>query len=236
MKSRFRLKSILREGFLNFLYLLPARFVLRGFLGIENWTYYLVGKVATHAFGGIHPKHRIQKYHDFFIKFIQPGDHVLDIGCGNGVVSLEVAQKTGAKVTGIDSDAAKIAEARQRDIGSQINFVVGDILQNLPEAAFDVVILSNVLEHLPNRIGFLQRLVHAVHPSRLLIRVPLVDRDWQVALKQEMGVEWRLDPSHLIEYNLDTFTDEIQSAHLAIHHLEVHWGEIWSEVIPLKPE
>jgi len=75
---------------------------------MDNWIYYLVGKIATHANHGIHPKHRYMKYHDFFINRISPGDHVLDIGCGNGVVDIEIVQKTGAKVTGIDSDPAKI--------------------------------------------------------------------------------------------------------------------------------
>ena len=234
MKSRFRFKSLFRELSLQFMYLLPARFVLRGLLNIENWIYYLVGKVATHANGGVHPKHRFLKYHGFFINHIQHGDKVLDIGCGNGVVALDIAQKTEAKVTGIDSDATKIAEAITRGKGSLVKFVVGDVLENLPEESFDVVILSNVLEHLPDRIGFLLRLVSSAHPSRLLIRVPLFDRDWQVALKRELGVEWRLDPTHFIEYTLETFTAKVQSAHLAILLLEVRWGEIWAVTVPLE--
>ena len=232
MKNRFRVKSIFRNLFLGFLYRLPKRFVLITLLKMDNWIYYLLGKAATHANKGIHPKHRYMQYHDFFIERIRPGSRVLDIGCGNGVVALEIAQKTGAKVTGIDSDSTKIAEAKQRDPGSLVEFIVGDVLQNLPAGPYEAVILSNVLEHLIDRVGFLESLVRALNPSSLLIRVPLIDRDWRVALKQEMGVDWRLDPTHYIEYTLETFTAEMKAAGLSIHHIEVRWGEIWSEIHP----
>ena len=46
------------------------------------------------AFGnGIHPKHELTKYHDFFIDNIQNGENVLDIGCGYGAVAKSVALK-----------------------------------------------------------------------------------------------------------------------------------------------
>jgi 2-polyprenyl-3-methyl-5-hydroxy-6-metoxy-1,4-benzoquinol methylase len=234
MKFFHRFKSLLRNTFLNILFILPHRFTLRFLLSLDNWIYYLVGKVATHANNGIHPKHRYMKYHEFFINRILPNDNVLDIGCGNGVVDIEIAQRTGAKVTGIDSDAAKITEAKQRDKDSIVNFLVCDALQDLPNGSFKVIILSNVLEHILDRIQFLQTLKISLHPTRILIRVPLIDRDWLVALKQELDVDWRLDPTHYIEYTQETFSNEIQAAQMKIVYIEIRWGEIWSEVCPLS--
>ena len=49
-------------------------------------------------------------------------------------------------------------------------------------------------------------------------------------LKKELGVEWRLDPTHETEYTLETFAEEMSAANFRIDHLEVRWGEIWSEV------
>ena len=233
MKFSFRIKTILRKSGLSLLYLLPDRFALRILLKMDNWVYYLLGQEATHANHGIHPKHRYLGYHDFFIKYIQSQDRVLDIGCGNGVVALEIAQRTGAKVTGIDSDRTKIEEAKRRDTESMVNFITGNVLQYLPEGKFEVAILSNVLEHLPDRVGFLKSLILAAQPSSLLIRVPLFDRDWRVALKKEMGVEWRLDPTHQIEYTLETFSSEMKAADLTIDLNEVRWGEIWSKLHPV---
>ncbi|MBU0512922.1 MAG: hypothetical protein KJ638_14640 [Chloroflexi bacterium] len=52
-------------------------------------------------------------------------------------------------------------------------------------------------------------------------------------LKKELGVEWRLDPTHEIEYTQETFAAEMAEARLKVTHLEVRWGEIWSECKPI---
>ena len=96
---------------------------------------------------------------------------------------------------------------------------------------FDVVILSNVLEHLPNRSIFLSKVWNKVNPKRMLIRVPLFERDWRVPLKKELGVEWRLDPTHETEYTIESWAKEIKEAGLAVTHQEIRWSEIWAEVV-----
>lgn len=48
-----------------------------------------------------------------------------------------------------------------------------------------------------------------------------------------MGVEWRLDPTHQIEYTLETFSSEMKAADLTIDLNEVRWGEIWSKLHPV---
>ena len=69
-------------------------------------------------------------------------------------------------------------------------------------------------------------------PAHILIRVPLFERDWRVPLKQELGVEWRLDPTHEIEYTIESFAEEIAEAGLTVSLQEIRWGEIWAEVSP----
>jgi 2-polyprenyl-3-methyl-5-hydroxy-6-metoxy-1,4-benzoquinol methylase len=109
---------------------------------------------------------------------------------------------------------------------------VGNALQALPDETFDVVILSNVLEHLPERAAFLRHVQESLQPARLLVRVPLFERDWRVPLKREVGVEWRLDPTHQTEYTQESFAEEISAAGLEIAHQEVRWGELWAELRP----
>jgi len=178
---------------------------------------------------GLHVKHRLTRYHDFFVHRIHPGERVLDVGCGNGAVAYDVADKAGAWVVGMDLEPANIALARGRFSHVRVDYLQGDVLVCLPPEPFDVVILSNILEHLPDRPEFLKKLVAVTKPKRLLIRVPLFEREWQVPLRQELGLEWRSDTTHETEYTLESFASEIAAAHLLISHLEVRWGEIWAE-------
>lgn len=211
---------------------LPSDDALRFLFRLDNYLYHLQGVYAVQYGGGTHTKHRHLNYHDFFVARIQRGEHVLDIGCGMGAVAYDIAARAGAMVTGMDILEKNIAYARQHYAHPQVTYLVGDALRGLPEtsAPVDVVILSNVLEHLPDRANFLRHVQQTVKPARMLIRVPLFERDWRVPLKKELGLEWRLDDTHETEYTLESFRAEILDAGLVVRHLEVHWGEIWSEI------
>lgn len=225
------LRSLLRRLCVKGLQSLQPDRVLRVLFWLDKWLYYLEGQMAIRYGDGVHTKHRHTGYAGFFAGRIRPGEHVLDVGCGMGAVAYEVAERSGADVVGVDVDPASIAEATQRYSHPRVQYVVGDALEALPDQPFDVVILSNVLEHLPERPAFLQRLRRAVGPSRVLIRVPLFERDWRVPLKRELGVEWRLDSTHQTEYTPESFADEIAAAGFRVIHQEVRWGEIWAEVV-----
>ncbi|GAF73376.1 unnamed protein product, partial [marine sediment metagenome] len=132
-------RSLLAEDALRFLFRLDALL------------YSLQGLKAREYDGGTHTKHRHTRYHNFFVDRISLGERVLDIGCGDGALTYDVAQKSGAYVVGIDINADNIRIAQQRHVHSRIEYRVGDALEKLPERPFDVVILSNVLEHLTRR-------------------------------------------------------------------------------------
>lgn len=249
---RARLKSFARRGLAVILRALPVRLVetalralitlradglppaeaLRFLFRLDAAIYALEGSMAVAYGGGLHTKHRHTHYHDFFVDRIGIGDRVLDIGCGNGALAADIAARKNAFVVGVDTNAESIAEARQRHPGTRLRFEVADALGPLPEGAFDVVVLSNVLEHLVERPEFLRRIGATVRPGRILVRVPLWERDWRVPLKHELGVEWRLDPTHETEYTQESFREEISKAGLRIVHQEIRWGEIWAEAVP----
>jgi SAM-dependent methyltransferase len=73
---------------------------------------------------------------------IQPGQKVLDVGCGTGVVTITAA-RAGAVATGLDLTPALLEKARQNAelAGVPIEFHEGDV-EALPfkDAAFDVVL------------------------------------------------------------------------------------------------
>lgn len=79
---------------------------------------------------------------------IKAGDHVLDLGCGAGVIAEYISDKTGAVVTGLDYADPAIAEARERTKGkqSQLTFVAGDMnALDLAEGSFDAIISLDTL-------------------------------------------------------------------------------------------
>jgi hypothetical protein len=64
-----------------------------------------------------------------------------------------------------------------------------------------------------------------------LIRVPLIERDWLVSLKKEMGLNYFSDPTHYIEYTKESFDQEVTEAGLKVKSIQCKWGEIWAEVV-----
>jgi len=90
-------------------------------------------------------------------EWVQPGDRVLDVGCGPGTLSLPIAWR-GAMVTGIDASQIMLDEARaQADLkvlSDRVNFLKLDAValsDHFEEASFDLVVCSLLLSELSQR-------------------------------------------------------------------------------------
>jgi SAM-dependent methyltransferase len=205
------------------------REALRLLLSLEKALYHLTGEEACRYGDGLHTKHRHTGYHDFFCSRLRPRERVLDIGCGNGALAYDMAEKAEALVTGIELSESNYRLAVESFSHPGVTYIHGDVLKDVPDNSFDTVVMSNVLEHLEERIIFLKEIGEQISPSRWLFRVPLYERDWRVPLMKEVGVDYRLDSTHFIEYTQESFVEELNTAGLEVVHLEVRWGEIWSE-------
>jgi SAM-dependent methyltransferase len=208
---------------------LPPAEGLRFLFGLDAELYPEEGWLSVAYDGGVHTKHRHTRYHDFFVTRIKPGERVLDVGCGIGALAFDVAAKSGAVVTGIDLSPENIAKAKAAYAHPNIVYLVGNVLTDSLPGPFDVIILSNVLEHIEERPQFLRGLIAREPSARFLLRVPSFERDWRVPLKKELGIDYRLDPTHFTEYTLESFAEEMVAAGLAVTHREDRWGEIWAE-------
>lgn len=206
------------------------RGVVSGLLRVDNRLYALISNLATLA-EGEHPKHRLTTYHDFFVDNVMQGEITLDVGCGRGELLGLLANKSGVRTIGVERDPIHAADARRR-VHNQPNVEIMecDIWNISSRENVDVIALSNVLEHLSRRPELLGRLVKLFNPKRILVRVPLFDRDWLVPYKKELGVEYRLDDTHEIEYTEDVFDREVREAGLKIEHMFVQWGEIYARL------
>ena len=85
---------------------------------------------------------------------LQPGEHVLDVGCGTGTLALEVARRVGraGRVVGIDPGSQQIARARAKAArrNAPTEFQTGVIEQlAFPNQMFDVVFSTLMMHHLP---------------------------------------------------------------------------------------
>jgi len=64
---------------------------------------------------------------------VGPDDRVFDLGCGDGRIVIEAAQRHGARGVGIDIDPARIEEAtiaaRRAGVSDRVRFVVQDLFQ-----------------------------------------------------------------------------------------------------------
>ena len=179
--------------------------------------------------GGVHAKHRLMRYHDFFVERIRPGERVLDVGCGIGALAHDLADRAEADVVAIDASKWMLKIAREQFAHPRVTYLQADAVAYAPERPVDVAVLSNVLEHVGERDELLHRLRERAGAHRLLIRVPVADRDWTVPLRRELGLPHFSDPEHKVEYTPELLRAEVEGAGWRMHEPILRWGEIWVE-------
>ncbi|HMJ89549.1 MAG TPA: class I SAM-dependent methyltransferase, partial [Candidatus Acidoferrum sp.] len=102
------------------------------------------------AHGGVsHMHEHFMPHVREFAAHLPAGARVLDVGCGNGAACGEFI-KRGCHVVGVDLSEQGIAWARRTYPQGRFELLAADqdILQNLGEAPFDLVLSTEVVEHL----------------------------------------------------------------------------------------
>jgi SAM-dependent methyltransferase len=111
-----------------------------------------------------------------FTKFpINPGDRVLDLGCGAGRHAFE-AYRRGARVVAVDLDLKELAPvsdmfAAMRAEGetrppAQAAAVTADATRlPFPDGSFDAIIVAEMLEHIPNDAAALKEIARVLRPG-----------------------------------------------------------------------
>jgi SAM-dependent methyltransferase len=98
----------------------------------------------------------------------------LDVGCGGGDVTLELARRVGphGQVIGVDIDETKLALARQEAAAQRLGnaeFRPLDIRTEMLDESFDLVYARFLLTHLADPAQALAALYRALRPGGLLI-------------------------------------------------------------------
>jgi ubiquinone/menaquinone biosynthesis C-methylase UbiE len=105
------------------------------------------------------------------------GPAVLDVGCGDGALSRDLAAATGARVTALDLSLRRVLRAA----GGAVRFAAGSSYE-LPfrDAAFSVVVCTDLLEHLDDPQRAMNELVR-VSSRWVLISVP-----WKIQIEKTL--------------------------------------------------
>ena len=153
------------------------------------------------------------------------GDTFLDVGCGEGRHSLAAYLKPGVAVVGVDLSERDLATARGRITDMEafgpegtITFLHGDATRlPFPDASFDRVICSEVLEHIPNYLSVLDELNRVLKPGgRLCVSVP---RGWPEVICWRLSWDYRNSPGgHIRIFNRRDLRREITRLGLRCYH------------------
>lgn len=115
----------------------------------------------------VHPAWRDTQLAIVFYLPAMTGGRLLDIGCGNGS-SMLVLKEHGWHVEGIDFDEKSIAQARtnglKADVGELKDF-------HYPDNSFDAIMMSHVIEHVPEPIDFLRECLRILKPGGTLVAI-----------------------------------------------------------------
>ena len=107
-----------------------------------------------------------------------------------------------------------------------VRLICSDI-NDQKELKVDKVIISNVLEHIDNRIEFIKNLKLITNAKYFLIRVPLLRGIGKFPLMRELGINYFSDSDHKIEHSILEFKQEMTDSKLIIKEIKTLWGEIW---------
>ena len=104
------------------------------------------------------------------------GIKCIDIGCGGGILS-EKLKRLGANVTGIDASQSSINVAKEHSIKSRLeidyrcistnNFIESEKRKVINK--FDLVVASEVIEHVNDRRSFLSDISNLCRPGGLVV-------------------------------------------------------------------
>lgn len=147
---------------------------------------------------------------------------VLDVGCGHGALSLELAQD-GATVLGVDLDERRIAWAAQnlRDnyshLASLVEFTTRDVHEMPGDEQYDLIVTKDTVEHVDDMGAMLKKLASLLRPGGELWAgfSPLYYSPWGDHGRTGLRVPWAhaVLPRRLVYRAASAYTGG------SIHHL-----------------
>jgi SAM-dependent methyltransferase len=143
---------------------------------------------------------------------------IAEIGCGNGLLQLQIEKAYGREVAGFDLNEV----ALKQNVSQRSLIHCYDIYQRNPalREKFDLLFLFDVLEHIADEDGFLSALLFHLAPGGMLaVNVPA--GMWAYS-------EYDVAAGHVRRYSIRTLRETARRNHLEIKNCS-YWG------LPLVP-
>ncbi|SHM57317.1 Methyltransferase domain-containing protein [Chitinophaga jiangningensis] len=113
----------------------------------------------------------VEKSNANLLKVLQPGQRVLDVGCGSGAITQGICKYVGASghVTGLDSSKELISLAKEKYSNiPNLSFIEGNLYSFEPAELFDVVTMARTLQWLAAPAAVISRLAGFLRPGGTL--------------------------------------------------------------------
>lgn len=188
----------------------------------------------------------------YLIPELQAGRSLLDVGCGPGTITVDLAARLHpGQVVGIDVSAEIVgrASALARDEGvKNVRFQTGDVYSlDFPDESFDIVHAHQVLQHVANPVAAMREIRRVLKPGGVL-GARDADYGGVVWYPELPGLrQWMIIYRHVVYWNggrpdagralkawsrLAGFTDVTSTASIWCFASDAErewWGDSWAE-------
>ncbi len=210
---------------------LPAKIKLKMFLNLE----WMFERMALEISWSVFPteEHPMKVLNRRFISdCLLPEHSVLDLGCKQGHDAYLMATKC-SRVVGIDYDTDAIAYAKEQYRRPNLDFLAIEGVNYLTRSPhkFDVLVLSHVLEHLDDPLGFLRQFRSFF--KFVYIEVPDFDRSVLNHFRKSLRMELLYsDDDHISEFDRYNLMSVIEKSGLEVVRSEIMYGNMkfWCRV------
>lgn len=127
-------------------------------------------------------------------KHLNPGDRVLDLGCGTAILSLAVAKLGAGSVLAVDIDEAAVRTAQQNVLNNgearRIEVQKG-VLDDIPQQPFDLILINIIADVILSLTGSIRNYTHG--NTRIILSGIIKDR------RDEVVAAWEAEGFRLME-------------------------------------
>ena len=172
--------------------------------------------------------------------YLRPGAKVLDLGCHTGGLSLYMARR-GCEVLGLDLARNAVAMAAQGAEAygfGNASFQAMDFITEWEQPdAFDFVLCSCVIEHIPDDAQFVRKIAMALKPGgKLLMMAPSVHSTTHKMSRRAPHLFHNdEDVGHLHRYTTKSLAEMMQQAGLQVKRMAFLDGPLRDWSIICKP-